>query len=127
MKISQRIKFGKEKADIDELAQKVLSGEKIATSSLLDYYRLNLKTMSRVGDYASILDSKDAEVAIVRIEKIEIRKMKDIDNSFAIDEGDGNLNSWLDIHQKYYSDQLSNIGKELNEDTELVCEWFRLI
>lgn len=127
MKTTQKIKFGKEKEDIDTLAGKVLSGEKTATSSLLDYYRLDLKKMSKTGDYISILDAADKEVAIVKVKKIEIVRMKDIDESFAIEEGDGSLDNWLDIHTKYYSEQLSNIGKKLSGDTELVCEWFEVI
>jgi uncharacterized protein YhfF len=50
----------------DELAGKVLSGEKIAISSLYAYCRMNLKEISKVGDYA-ILDSSGDEVCVVRI------------------------------------------------------------
>ena len=123
----QQIKFGKEKEEIDQLAQQVLSGEKTATSSLLDYYQLNLKKMSQVGDYMAILDSEDKEVTIVQIEKIEIVRMKDIDEVFAIEEGDGSLTNWLEIHTKYYSEQLRKIGKELTGNTKLVCEWFKIV
>jgi len=60
MDIKHRIQFGD---DADELAAKVLSGEKTATSSLYDYYRMGLKEMSKVNDYASILDSDLKETA----------------------------------------------------------------
>ena len=127
MKIKQRIKFGNTDEDIDLLALKVLSGSKIATSSLLEYYRLGLKSLSTVDDYMAILDSSDNQVAVVRVVRIEIMKFGDIPESFAVEEGDGSLANWKMIHRYYYSGQLSAIGKELTNDTELVCEWFRIV
>lgn len=124
MEIKHRIQFG---GDTDELAGKVLSGEKIATSSLYDYYRMNLKEMSKVNDYASILDSQGNEICVVIIEKIKILKFQDITEEFAIQEGDGDLHNWLRIHAEYYSMQLDKIGKKLTGDTELVCEWFKVV
>lgn len=127
MEIKQKIKFGNIKDDIDDLAQKVLSGQKIATSSLLDYYRLNLKERSQLGDCFSVLDSSDNEIAVVKITKIEIVKFQDISELFALDEGDGNLYNWRKIHREYYSNQLLAIGRELDGNTELVCEWFEVV
>ena len=127
MKIKQKIKFGNTKEDIDELAHKVFSRQKTATSSLLDYYRLNLKERSQLGDCIAVLDASDKEIVVVRITKIEIVKFQDISESFAIEEGDGNLENWSKIHQAYYSNQLSLIEKKLDGDTELVCEWFEVV
>lgn len=124
MEIKHKFQFGD---NADELAQKVLSGEKIATSSLYDYYRMNLKEMSKIKDYASILDSHGNEICVVKTVKIEIIPLKNITESFAIEEGDGNLSNWLKIHTEYYSVQLERIGKVLTGDTELVCEWFKVI
>lgn len=53
MEIKHRIQFG---CDTDELADKVLSGEKTATSSLYDYSLMNQEEI-KVNEYASILDS----------------------------------------------------------------------
>ncbi len=127
IEIKQQIQFGSAAKDIDELAQKVLSGEKTATSSLLDYYRKGLKEISSVDDYMSVLDSFGNPVAIIRVIKTEIKRFGDISESFAIEEGDGNLAQWKAIHHPYYSKLLSDINEELTNDTELVCEWFQLI
>jgi len=127
IRIKQQIKFGGTNKEIDELAQKVLSGEKIATSSLFDYYREGLKEMSFAGDYMSVLDSFGNQIAIVKIIKTEIKRFEDISESFAIEEGDGSLANWKAIHHPYYSRLLSDIGKELKDDTELVCEWFEMV
>lgn len=123
MEIKHKIQFGGES---DELANKVLSGEKKATSSLYDYYRMSLKVPLKVNEYASILDSHGNELCVVRIERVEIIQFQNITETFAIEEGDGNLCNWLKIHTEYYSRQLEKIGKKLTGDTELVCEWFSL-
>jgi len=123
----EKIKFGGSPREIDDLADKVLKGEKVATSSLYDYYLGGLKKYSKVGDLFSVLDSTEKETAIVRVEKIEIIKFGDITETFASEEGDGNLTNWLAIHRPYYSKLLSDIGKELDSDTLLVCEWFKVV
>ncbi|MFV0418183.1 MAG: ASCH domain-containing protein [Dysgonomonas sp.] len=127
MKVRRKIKFGNVKDDIDGLAQKVLLKQKTATSSLLDYYRLNLKEPSQLGDCFVVLDSSDKEIAVVRITKIKIVKFQDVSELFAIEEGDGCLDNWLKIHREYYSNQLLAIGGKLEGNTELVCEWFEVV
>lgn len=118
------IQFG---GETNQLAAMVLSGEKVATSSLYDYYRMKMKKMSNLNDYASIVDSDGNEICVVKIEKIEIIQFQHITEAFAIEEGDGNLRNWLKIHTEYYAAQLEKIGKQLTGDTELVCEWFKVI
>lgn len=121
------VKFGSTPSEIDSLANKVLTGEKVATSSLLDYYVLGLKKRSKKGDKFAILDSADKKIAIVQIEKTKIIKFRDITEKFAIEEGDGSLENWLAIHKSYYSRLLAKIGKELNPETLLLCEWFKIV
>lgn len=123
----EKIKFGGSLSEIDDLANKVLTGEKIATSSLLDLYHIGKKRRSELDDLLSILNSVDKEVTIVRVEKVEIVKFGDITDKFAKEEGDGNLENWKAIHQPYYSKLLSDIGKELSDETLLVCEWFKVV
>ena len=127
MRIIQKVKFGSTDKDINELAQKVLNGEKIATCSLFDYYKAGIKKFSKEGDYMAVLNSSDKEVAIVKVTKIEIVRFGSISESFAIEEGDGSLANWKAIHYPYYTKLLSAIDKELTDDTELICEWFQLV
>jgi len=122
-----KIQFASTPHEIDDLAQKVIFGEKVATSSLLDYYLAGKKRQSKLGDVFSILNSAKEEVAKVKIIRIEKRKFGDITEEFAIEEGDGSLENWRAIHFPYYSRQLSKIGKELNAETLLVCEWFEIV
>lgn len=123
----EKVKFGGSFAEIDDLANKVLSGEKVATSSLLIYYERNSKIKSTVGDYFSVLNSSDESVAIVRIDEVQVVKFGDITEAFAMAEGDGSLENWMTIHQSYYSKLLSRFGEKLSTETLLVCEWFRVV
>ena len=124
MEIKHKIQFG---SDADELAKKVQTGEKIATSSLYDYYCMHLKEMIKENEYASILDSQGREVCIIQINRIKIIEFQNITNEFAIDEGDGDLENWLKIHTEYYSLLLDKIGKRLTGETKLLCEWFTVV
>ena len=94
MEIKHRIQFG---CDTDELADKVLSGEKTATSSLYDYSLMNQEEI-KVNECASILDSQGKEKCIVKIERIEIVDFQDITEEFAVNEGDGCLDNLSLIH-----------------------------
>ena len=123
----EKIKFGCSSSEVDDLANKVMMGKKVATSSLLDYYLIGKKKQSKVGDCFSILNSVDKEVVVVRVERIETVKFGDISEEFAKEEGDGSLENWRIIHESYYSQLLSEIGKDLNAETLLVCEWFKVV
>lgn len=123
MEIKHRIQFG---CDTDELADKVLSGEKTATSSLYDYSLMNQEEI-KVNEYASILDSQGKEKCIVKIERIEIVDFQDITEEFAVNEGDECLDNWIKIHTEYYSSLLEKIDKKLTGRTKLVCEWFSVV
>ena len=123
MEIKHRIQFG---CDTDELADKVLSGEKTATSSLYDYSLMNQEEI-KVNECASILDSQGKEKCIVKIERIEIVDFQDITEEFAVNEGDGCLDNWIKIHTEYYSSLLEKIDKKLTGRTKLVCEWLSVV
>lgn len=125
--IKHKFQFGGNADQINDLALKALNRDKTATSSLYDYYLLNIKEMSNVGDLASVRDSNDNEICIVKINKVEIVSFEDITEEFAKEEGDGSLENWLKIHTDYYSLQLAQIGKKLSPNTKLVCEWFCVV
>ena len=124
MEIKHRIQFG---SATDELAEKVLTGDKIATSSLYDYYNMNLKEMIKEDEYAFILDSHGREICIIQMKRKEVVEFQNITEQFAIDEGDENLANWLKIHTEYYSLLLEKIGKRLTGETKILCEWFTVV
>lgn len=82
-----KISFGGTDPEKDDLAGKVVKGQKTSTSSLEEYYLLGLKKRSKVGDYFSVLDSSGKEVALVRIEKIGNIQFGNVTEKFAVEEG----------------------------------------
>jgi uncharacterized protein YhfF len=42
-------------------------------------------------------------------------------------EGDKSLKYWRDVHKKYFTKELKEIGKEFNEDMLVVCEEFDVV
>ena len=94
MDIKHKIQFG---CNADELAMKVLSGKKTATSSLYDYHYNEYKDIIKVNEFASILDSHNKEICIIQITKIEIVKFESITEKFSIEEGDVSLENWKRI------------------------------
>ena len=112
MDIKHKIQFG---CNADELAMKVLSGKKTATSSLYDYHYNEYKDIIKVNEFASILDSHNKEICIIQITKIEIVKFESITEKFSIEEGDVSLENW------------KRIGLKLTGETRLLCEWFTVV
>ena len=124
MDIKHKIQFG---CNADELAMKVLSGKKTATSSLYDYHYNEYKDIIKVNEFASILDSHNKEICIIQITKIVIVKFESITEKFSIEEGDVSLENWKRIHTEYYSSILKKIGLKLTGETRLLCEWFTVV
>lgn len=121
------IAFGNTKEMADELADLVLAGEKIATSSLLELYDYREAKISEVGDYALLLNGDKEAVAVVKVVRVGIRKFGAIDEQFAKEEGDGSLENWLAIHLPYYTQQLASIDQPFSNDALLHCIWFEVV
>ena len=134
MDIKHKIQFG---CNADELAMKVLSGKKTATSSLYDYHYNEYKDIIKVNEFAigfgpTIIkwqkgETKYALRLIPLITKIEIVKFESITEKFSIEEGDVSLENWKRIHTEYYSSILKKIGLKLTGETRLLCEWFTVV
>lgn len=121
--MSIKVKFGGTVEEQDYLAQLVLQGEKIATSSL---YEITLKH-TNVGEVWEIIDSKNRKIAMVEVTKVQQRKFKEIDEAFAQEEGDQTYRNWYEIHWNYYGEILKNRGAQITEETVLECVWFQKI
>ncbi|MGY3779103.1 ASCH domain-containing protein [Isobaculum melis] len=119
--------FGNTKEMADELAELVLAGEKIATSSLLELYDYREAKISEVGDYALLLNGDSDAVAVVKVVRTTIQRFGDIDEQFAKEEGDGSLANWLAIHLPYYTQQLARIDQPFSNDVLLHCIWFEVV
>ncbi|WP_191562372.1 ASCH domain-containing protein [Metabacillus idriensis] len=116
-------------ANPDHLAQLVIDGIKTATCSGLIFYEEENVQLPSVGDYSVILNSKDLPVAIIKTVEVEIKPMNKVPEDFAIAEGEGDrtYRYWKEVHEEFFKEELSKIGREYTEDMMLVCERFELI
>ena len=62
----------------DQLADLVLRGEKTATASAYELYKLENEPLPQVGSFDVILDSQDQAVCIVEITKVSVLPFKEV-------------------------------------------------
>jgi uncharacterized protein YhfF len=110
----------------DNLNTRVLEGRKIATAGLWQHdYLDEHEALDEVGEWQALLDDDGNVVALVEITRVETHRFGDVPWEFAEAEGEDFRSSehWRDGHRSYYARQ----GIAINEDTLVVCVWFRVI
>ena len=73
----------------DELADLVLCGEKTATSSAYELYKLENEPLPQAGSFDVILDSQEKAVCIVEITKVSVLPFNEVSADHAFKEGEG--------------------------------------
>ena len=113
----------------DELAQLVLQGEKMATSSAYDIYQVKNQPLPQAGEYSVILNSKREAVCIIRTTKVQILPFDKVDEQHARKEGEGDksLSYWRKIHRDFFKTALQKIGLSFDESRKVVCEEFEVV
>lgn len=124
---SEIVAFGSSESEQTYLAQLVLQGDKIATSSLAELYHLRQLPLSKIGDIWQIQDGQQHVICYVQVTKVLEQPFGKIDSTFALAEGDGSYANWYQIHETYYTRLLKNYGGTLTNQTPLICTWFTLI
>lgn len=125
--IMKIIQFGGTKEEQKYLAKLVVSGEKIATSSLVVFQEMNQTKETIVGERWSIQDGENKEYCQVVVTEVYQKPFGEIDETFACDEGDGSFENWYDIHFNYYECLLKKVGLTLTKETLLECVYFEKI
>lgn len=126
--------FGFPGALRDRLVAAILSGEKVATTGLLEEYRRERTTPESVGQRELVVDSNGRGVAVIELVEVDIRRMGDVDLAFAIDEGEGftSLEEWRDAHVRFFTspEMTASLGDPpvtIDDDTLVVCTRFRVV
>ncbi|WEV74544.1 ASCH domain-containing protein [Bifidobacterium sp. ESL0798] len=118
----------------DRLVEAILDGRKTRTTSLLVEYQHDHEPLPQVGKLAVVLDSDDKAVCITRLEEVTVCNIRDITDEHARGEGEGydDVAAWRKAHAQFWESPefRQEIGDDtfaVDDDTEVVCERFRVI
>ena len=113
----------------DQLADLVLRGEKTATASAYELYKLENEPLPQAGSFDVILDSQDRAVCIVEITKVSVVPFCQVsaDHAFKEGEGDKSLTYWQQVHQAFFTECLAEAGLEFSQESGVVLEEFRKV
>ena len=113
----------------DELADLVLRGEKTATASAYELYKLENEPLPQAGSFDVILDSQDQAVCIVEVTKVSVQPFHQVsaDHAYKEGEGDKSLAYWRQVHEEVFTEWMSEAGLTFTPDSKVVLEEFRKV
>jgi uncharacterized protein YhfF len=115
--------FGDSKDLCDELTALVIRGKKTATCEALSTYASGEEAMPVLGRVDVALTWERNPAVAIRTTEIEIRMFGDVEEGFALDEGENtNLEGWRKDHQKYFER-----NGHFDLTMEVVCERFEVV
>lgn len=103
--------------DNDKLVKLVLSGKKVATTSLFDENDIPI-----VGEESILVFSNNKKACITKTKKVIITEFKNIKEELSNLEGEGNFKKWKNEHIKYFK----SIDSNFNENTKVCFEIFEV-
>lgn len=120
--------FGSGDSIADELLDLVLRRRKFGTASAYDEYvaENGLDEIPKIGDYSVLLRSNGEAACVIRNYDVYIHPFESVPpfHAYAEGEDDRSLESWRDIHTKFFRPRLQSIGKSLDAKSLIVCEKF---
>jgi PPOX class probable F420-dependent enzyme len=120
----------------DALTAAVLSGEKVATSSLVVDYVIEGDELSKVGQRFVVYDSAQQPVAVIETTAVRLATIGTVEDDFARAEGEGfaDAAAWRVAHERFWNGHLAAYRSGLRDpaftlsaSTPIVCERFRLV
>ncbi|WP_036766533.1 ASCH domain-containing protein [Parvularcula oceani] len=121
--------FCDNEADADACLDLVLAGKKRATAPSLAELRASGQPVPQVGDLHIVTDFAGRARCLLRTERVEILRFRDVTEAHAAaeGEGDGSLSSWRSVHGAYYRRVLANTADTFSQDLPVVFETFELL
>jgi len=112
----------------NELLRLVLIGQKKATASSYDAFRIEKEPLPQVGDLSIITDFAGNPRCVVETKQITILPFKDFTFDIVKREGeDDNLESWQNGHIKFFTAEGKTLGYTFSEDMLVVFEDFEVV
>jgi uncharacterized protein YhfF len=111
------------------LAHHVVKGTKRATALWPDAARAKGETIPTPGLVSVITDGFGMPLCVVRSERVDELRFGDVDESVAIDEGEGDksLEDWKDGHRLYFAREGKELGLPFDDDTVVMIDRFRVL
>lgn len=115
--------------EADLLAHLVATGVKTATASAYPLYALENEPLPTEGAYSVVLDSADNAVCIIQTQKVTVVPFNEVTAEHAYKEGEGDksLDFWREVHEKFFTECLNEVGQEFTPDMKVVCEEFIVV
>ena len=120
----------------DRLTEAVMSGRKTATSSLRVFYEMDNAWLPTARTRYRLVDSAREQLGIVEITRVDVLRLADIGDDVAHAEGEGFASAadWRAAHVAFWDQYreevrtyLGDPGWTVDDDTEVVVEYFRLV
>lgn len=121
--------FGGNDVSANELAKLVASGVKTATASAYKLYEIENSDLPQVGGLNIILDANSNAVCITETTKVYTCPFKDVPESHAFKEGEGDLSLvyWRKVHKDFFTRELKEYNIDFDENMIVVCEEFKVV
>jgi uncharacterized protein YhfF len=120
----------------DELTALALAGTKTTTAGLLVELEIDGETVPGPGSREVLLDSEDRPVAVVETVECPVKRLADVDDRHAVDEGEGYANAaeFRVAHERFWNGYIDDLRARLgdpafaiDDDTLIVCQRFRVV
>jgi uncharacterized protein YhfF len=119
-----------------ELVELVLAGTKTATAGLRVEYELDGDALPVPGAREAVIGVDGRFVGVIETTECRVLRLAAVDDRFARDEGEGFADAaeWRAAHERFWNgyldelrERLGDPGWSLTDDTEIVCQRFRLV
>lgn len=121
--------FGDTKECANTCADLAAQGIKKATASLEWCFTVGDEDYPEIDEIDVITNWKHEPICIVKITRIEVRPFGEVEESFAITEGEGDqsLKYWREVHWPFFSQECKALGKQPSEKMPIVLQWFKVV
>jgi uncharacterized protein YhfF len=120
----------------EKLTALALAGTKTTTAGLLVEFELDGDVVPGPGDREIMIDSSDRPVAVVETVESPVKRLADVDDRHAIDEGEGYADAaeFRVDHERFWNASIDDLRRRLgdpsfalDDDTLIVCQRFRIV
>lgn len=121
--------FGDSPELAHDLVELVLHGPKRATAGLAAWNDLHPEDAPVADGYSIVTEFDGTPRCVVRTAWLDRRPLRDVDATFAWDEGEGDrtLPDWMDGHRRYFGRVCPSLGIPLSDDIAVQLERFELL